>query len=339
LKKTKKFISLLLAVCVVVSTLPVFALPASAATAGAPKGDSTVFSALGIDTTATPDGYDAASTKNPYGKDRVTVSPVSELYVETALEHNSRAGALYGDGLASGKTSADFYEDGNSHIATAKGSFSAYRSVAGNFTGNGRNGQIATVAANESSGGVYLYFSDPKGMWDGRDKTLLQSGSALGNPSAGSLENFADAHVGTRVAVADVAGNRLELKVGVSGVAKLARVVTDAAGTHKRTHGAKVERLLSGQKPNALQTAVDGRVVQECFCQLLQIPFHIRENAEEFANHIVIHILALAADFIHGKNYAAAGGILKHIQHLFAHSPCFHEQAFKAKRVGKQTKP
>ena len=193
MKKTKKFISLLLAVCVVVSTLPVFALPASAATAGAPKGDSTVFSALGIDTTATPDGYDAASTKNPYGKDRVTVSPVSELYVETALEHNSRAGALYGDGLASGKTSADFYEDGNSHIATAKGSFSVYRSVAGNFTGNGRNGQIATVAANESSGGVYLYFSDPKGMWDGRDKTLLQSGSALGNPSAGSLENFADA--------------------------------------------------------------------------------------------------------------------------------------------------
>ena len=73
----KKLLSLFLTLCMLVSMLPAISIPATAATDIA---DMDALSALGIDTRVAPEGFDANSLDNPYGKDVIDVSPVYELY-------------------------------------------------------------------------------------------------------------------------------------------------------------------------------------------------------------------------------------------------------------------
>lgn len=81
----KRLLSLLLCLCIVATFLPTAAFAAGtgaaatdAATDSAPDMDA--LTALGIDSSTPPDGYDPNSTENPFGKDTVAIAPVYELY-------------------------------------------------------------------------------------------------------------------------------------------------------------------------------------------------------------------------------------------------------------------
>ncbi|NLO48264.1 MAG: S-layer homology domain-containing protein [Clostridiales bacterium] len=73
----RRILSLALTLFLIISILPILALPATASESGT---DMDALTALGIDTTILPEGYDPFSTDNPYGKNTIELSPVFELY-------------------------------------------------------------------------------------------------------------------------------------------------------------------------------------------------------------------------------------------------------------------
>lgn len=80
----KRLLSLLVALCMLVGFAPTFSLTAEAASnvVGTFEGqDSDVFSALGFDTSEMPEGYDAETTDNPFGRDKLPGNQVMELLV------------------------------------------------------------------------------------------------------------------------------------------------------------------------------------------------------------------------------------------------------------------
>lgn len=78
----KKGMALILSVTLVITMMPASAAYVFAAdntTSGKSAGGD-AFAAIGIDTSVAPDGYDADSIDNPYGRDTIKVNTVSELY-------------------------------------------------------------------------------------------------------------------------------------------------------------------------------------------------------------------------------------------------------------------
>ncbi|MHC1694719.1 MAG: S-layer homology domain-containing protein [Eubacteriales bacterium] len=72
----RKFTSLLLVFVMIFSLIPGISIPVSASS----DSDMDALTALGIDTSKAPNGYDPNSTDNPYGRSTIQVSPVYELY-------------------------------------------------------------------------------------------------------------------------------------------------------------------------------------------------------------------------------------------------------------------
>lgn len=191
MKRTKKATSILLAVCMIVSLLPVISLPAAAES----SSDENALTALGFDTTAEPEGYDSsASDTNPYGVDVTTVTPVKELYVATPGASGS--GALYGDNLKLGATATEFYDDKD--VVAAAPAYDTYRAAAGSFTGDGLSGQVVTVAAkiNTDIPATYnldFYLTDPKSkstVANSATKMLFDHAVTFGNSGNDVGENF-----------------------------------------------------------------------------------------------------------------------------------------------------
>lgn len=83
MKKTgRRLLSLILALSMLLGYVPAMTTRVEAATnlAGGFEGqDADVFSALGFDTGEIPEGYDAETTDNPYGRDKLTGNQVFEL--------------------------------------------------------------------------------------------------------------------------------------------------------------------------------------------------------------------------------------------------------------------
>ena len=78
----KKGMALILSVALVITMMPAsvaYVFAAENTTSGKSAGGD-AFSAIGIDTSVAPDGYDADSIDNPYGRATVKVNTVSELY-------------------------------------------------------------------------------------------------------------------------------------------------------------------------------------------------------------------------------------------------------------------
>lgn len=78
--KLKRVISAVLIFCMLISLISTnfnYVLAADDTS----MADMDALSALGIDTSMEPEGFDANDTSNPYGKDTVTINPVKELYV------------------------------------------------------------------------------------------------------------------------------------------------------------------------------------------------------------------------------------------------------------------
>lgn len=81
MKILRKSMTLLLTLALVITMMPVgasYAFGAESSTAASAGGNA--FAAIGIDTSVAPDGYDADSIDNPYGRSTIKVNTVSELY-------------------------------------------------------------------------------------------------------------------------------------------------------------------------------------------------------------------------------------------------------------------
>ena len=76
----KRWISSLLVAAMLAGIIITGPLTLPAAAASSASADSDALSALGIDTSKAPDGYDKNSTENPYGRDTIAMAPVYELY-------------------------------------------------------------------------------------------------------------------------------------------------------------------------------------------------------------------------------------------------------------------
>ena len=82
MKMRKKSMALILSVALVITMIPAGAsfVYADEGSSPAKSAGGDAFSAIGIDTSVAPDGYDADSIDNPYGRDTIKVNTVSELY-------------------------------------------------------------------------------------------------------------------------------------------------------------------------------------------------------------------------------------------------------------------
>ena len=147
--KLKRAISALLVFCML---LTMFSADFNYVLAAEDTGmaDMDALAALGIDTSKVPEGYNENDTSNPYGKDTVTMNPVSELYVvglnnktsilpskETVKDEdpatkestkeipNSLKGKIYGHEDITSKTTGSIMQK-NKEVAIASGTTSAH---------------------------------------------------------------------------------------------------------------------------------------------------------------------------------------------------------------------
>ena len=78
---SKRIASWTLAVAMGITMLPVNAANVYAQTTGGSSASAggDAFSAIGIDTSVAPDGFDANSIDNPYGRDTIKMNTVSRM--------------------------------------------------------------------------------------------------------------------------------------------------------------------------------------------------------------------------------------------------------------------
>lgn len=74
----RRILCLALSLLFVINLIPAISSPAKAAGTSGSAGDA--LSALGIDSSKAPSGYDAKSTDNPYGRNNIQLTQVPELY-------------------------------------------------------------------------------------------------------------------------------------------------------------------------------------------------------------------------------------------------------------------
>lgn len=219
MKKVRKCISLVLAFLLVFSMIPVSSFPVFAAdSSGSESIDNmNALAALGIDTSKMPEGYDPNSQDNPYGKNTMTVNPVSELFTairvtksitegETTFKKHYQTAVLRGhEGILTG-TSDSFYddsvnptnklktiaEDEVNHSNKLNDGYVAFDAASGNFSGNGMKGQVVTVAAGafSSNGGIYMYFTDPVTGKTSNSIEILSKDKIIGNAGKYKDEDF-----------------------------------------------------------------------------------------------------------------------------------------------------
>jgi len=198
----KRILSMVLTFMLVITMLPLTSLPvyADSSSGGETLDNMNALQALGIDTDEIPEGFDEESEDNPYGKDKITINPVSELFVSeqsSGVDGYKMSRSLRGhEGILTGTTN-DFYSntknstnnlitlDSNKDISTEYyKSYKAFKAVSGNFDGKGMKGQVVTVAAgaNANDGGLYMYFTDPvSGEMSIEPIELMGTGDIIGN--------------------------------------------------------------------------------------------------------------------------------------------------------------
>ena len=100
----------------VITMLPLTSLPvyADSSSGGETLDNMNALQALGIDTDEIPEGFDEESEDNPYGKDKITINPVSELFVSeqsSGVDGYKMSRSLRGhEGILTGTTN-DFYSN------------------------------------------------------------------------------------------------------------------------------------------------------------------------------------------------------------------------------------
>ena len=172
----KKILALVMVFSMVLSLFPGDLFGKAWAVESSDLSEMDALSALGIDTSAAPEGFDEDDTSNPYGKNTMTVNPVSELYVL---------------GLKKDTDNLDSKELGS--IATAENSINDQRLI-GSLYGHGNNSSTdaagilaSSIVKNLASGtsktkGNYSYLDGDTGaagysylQEDGYDVTTIFS--------------------------------------------------------------------------------------------------------------------------------------------------------------------
>lgn len=130
------FLAFVMIVAMVPMVAPIITEAASNLSNGFEGQDADIFSALGFDTSELPEGYDAESTDNPYGRDTILGDQVFEAVIST-----DSATAIYGNGNNNVAASSI-----NSIPGSGTGiGMEMYAASPGDFDGDGLAGEIVYV--------------------------------------------------------------------------------------------------------------------------------------------------------------------------------------------------
>ena len=136
----KRLLSLLLCLCMVIGFVPIGELiPARAASNvdGGLQGQvADVFTALGFDTSVEPEGYDANTVDNPYGRDKLPGTQIFEMVM-------SHSGGTYPAGKDNNGLGVSDVINGSR--SGAKVPLQMFSAAAGDFDGDGLPGEVIYV--------------------------------------------------------------------------------------------------------------------------------------------------------------------------------------------------
>ena len=257
MKIIKKGLALLLTAALVITMVPAASVFAAGGSSAA-GGDA--FSAIGIDTSVAPDGYDADSIDNPYGRSTIKVNTVSELYtvglstdVSKINDANIDAGksseSAKGESSPEPKVStaslnASLYGDGSGlkNITAALGSTSTGAVSSGNVTAMGNYVKLNTgihsyTQGAEGAEGTYGDYTHRKHLTGLKDATSEQG--VMSDVAAG---NFDKNEEGKSAQVAMVYTKGYSAKGGLS------LKFGDAKGIDNQAYGDSIELLSQSKK-------------------------------------------------------------------------------------------
>lgn len=249
----KKSMALILSVTLVVTMMPAsvaYVFAADNTTSGKSAGGD-AFAAIGIDTSVAPDGYDADSIDNPYGRATVKVNTVSELYTVKLSRDvsNINSGSIKGadaadasaegkistkDGKANASLGTTLYGDGSGlkSITAALGKKSPGTVSNGNVTATGNYTELNT--GDHKEGGKYSYMHYLTGLADASSDQGVMSDVASGN--------FDKNTEGKSAQIAMVYTKRYSSKGG------LYLKFGDAKGIDTKAYGDSIELLSQSKK-------------------------------------------------------------------------------------------
>ncbi len=250
--------ALILSVALVITMIPAGAslVYADEGSSSAKSAGGDAFSAIGIDTSVAPDGYDADSIDNPYGRSTIKVNTVSELYtvglskdVSTINKTDINAGtskesakgelSTIEDSLSNVSLNATLYGDGSGlksiEKALGKSSTGAVSSGTVKATGNYAklNTGIHSYAQATNTYGDYTHKNYLAGLNDATAEQGVMSDVAAGNFDKN--EEGKSAQIAMVYTKGYSAKGGLYLKFG------------DAKGTDEKAYGNSIE-LLSKSK-------------------------------------------------------------------------------------------
>ena len=201
----KKSMALILSVALVITMIPASAsfVYADEGSSPARSAGGDAFSAIGIDTSVAPDGYDADSIDNPYGRSTIKVNTVSELYTvglnqdvstinDTETKASTSSDSAKGEPSTAPKDStaklnATLYGDG-SGLKTTTAALNKKESGAvssGNVTATGNyvklNTGTHTYNQAQNSYGQYTHKNYLTGLKDATSEQGVMSDVAAGN--------------------------------------------------------------------------------------------------------------------------------------------------------------
>ena len=196
----KKSMALILSVTLVVTMMPAsvaYVFAADNTTSGKSAGGD-AFAAIGIDTSVAPDGYDADSIDNPYGRATVKVNTVSELYTVglsrdvSKINDDKIKGNNFANASAEGKSSQIDKDDNSDLKATLYGDGSGLKSITAALgkksTGTVSSGKVTATGnytelntGDHKEGGKYSYMHYLTGLANASSDQGVMSDVASGN--------------------------------------------------------------------------------------------------------------------------------------------------------------
>lgn len=285
----KKSMALILSVALVITMIPTGAslVYADASSSSAKSAGGDAFSAIGIDTSVAPDGYDADSIDNPYGRATIKVNTVSELYT---VRLNQDVSKINDESIDAGKSSesakgepsiaqkglsaslnVSLYGDGSGlkTIEAALGRKSAGAVSSGNVTATGNYVKLNT--------GTHSYYETTKTYGQYTHKNYLtglkDATSEQGVMSDVAAGNFDKNTEGKSAQIAMV------YTKGYSAKGGLYLKFGDAKGTDEKAYGNSIE-LLSKSKnlgnPNLKLENEDGSASDKNAENFAENPYQLK---------------------------------------------------------------
>lgn len=254
MKIIKKGLALLLTAALVITMVPAASVFAAG---GSPAAGGDAFSAIGIDTSVAPDGYDADSIDNPYGRSTIKVNTVSELYTVGLSEDVSKINKAekdVGKSDDSAKGEISPIEDSKTNVslnATLYGDGSGLKTITAalnkNSTGAVSSGKVvATGNYAKLNTGTHKYFEATQTYGQYTHKNYLtglnNATSDQGVMSDVAAGNFDKNIEGKSAQVAMV------YTKGYSATGGLYLKFGDANGTNTNAYGGSIELLSQSKK-------------------------------------------------------------------------------------------